>query len=176
MVEPRCQEGVPFGPSDDRGGALRSEPRQSAIAMKAGEKKIVLAVGAGCGVLLLTMFCVAGAAYLAIDQYFGEPERYGLAFLKDLRGGEAEVALRRMDGPYQSSHDLSTFRQSIAMLPALQQHHSVTFDSREIDGEIASLRGRLITPDGERELSMDLTRQEGHWYVTYLTVDERALQ
>jgi hypothetical protein len=133
-------------------------------------------IGLGCGVFLLVAACGVGAAFFACQSLFDAPEGQARGFFADLRAGNYEDALRRTNASYQSTHTVEAFQQSVSAIPITTQQTGVSFSSRDVNGDSATMIGDLDTPEGPVPVTVTLSRAAGYWYVDSVSVQGQMLQ
>jgi hypothetical protein len=143
-----------------------------------GKSNVGLWIGIGCGVLLMLACCGGGVAYYVFKEGMGAftaPQRHSIGFFEDIRNHGNANALRRMDGVYQSTHDLAAFDQAVASIPALQQHTNASFSSFNIQNDVATVAGSLDTPQGPVPVEVLLVKGGEFWYLSRVTVGGQVL-
>ncbi len=133
-------------------------------------------IGLGCGVFLLVAACGIGGAFLACQKLFEAPEGQARGFFADLRTGNYADALRRTNAPYQSTHTVEAFQAAVSQIPAATQQTDVSFNSRNVEGNTATMIGDLKTPDGAVPVTVTLSRAAEHWYIDSVSVQGQMLQ
>ena len=129
----------------------------------------------GCGVLSLIGTCCIGIGGLAYCK-FTESLPSARAYLSDIRAGNYPAALQRMDGPYQSTHDVASFEQSVRALPGLSTHSDFMFRNFNTTNDIHTATGELVTPQGPVTIQMELRREGDHFYIRRLNVGGQDLR
>jgi hypothetical protein len=133
-------------------------------------------IGLGCGVFLLVAACGVGAAFFACQSLFEAPEGQARGFFADLRAGNYQDALRRTNAPYQSTHTVEAFQLAVSHIPVATQQTDVSFSSRDVNGDTATMIGDLDTPEGAVPVTVTLSRAGEHWYIDSVSVQGQLLQ
>ncbi len=131
-------------------------------------------VGIGCGVLFALALACGGGFYVCVSK-ITEAKPYAHAFLRDLRESNYPSALQRMDGAYQSRHNVQSFQAAVAQLPALTTHTDATLNNYNVSGGVTTVEGTLTTPTGPVPITLLMTEQGGHYYIQSVTVGGRTL-
>jgi len=138
--------------------------------------KVLKIVGIGCGLLVLLSACGIGACLLFVKGQTDAPASASHAFFADLRTGNYQQALQRMNTTYQSTHPLPTFQQSVAQIPALTQQTDSTFANRSVSNQTATMSGTLTSPSGDVPVTVTLSQVGEYWYIDSVMVQGTTLQ
>ena len=131
-------------------------------------------VGIGCGVLAVLALACGGGFYVCVSK-ITEAKPHAHAFLKDLRDGNYASALQRMDGAYQSRHNVQSFQAAVAQLPALTTHTDATLSNFNVSNGVTTVEGALTTPTGPVPITLTMVKQDGHYYIQSVTVGGMVL-
>lgn len=142
----------------------------------ADNKKVGKYVAIGCGVALLLGCCIGGIGLAVCNNALSGPADAAHGFFNDLRMGNHQQALTRMNGAYQATHDLTRFQQSVSAIPALTAQSDATFSNRSVVNSGAEVSGTLTTPSGSIPVTVNLTKIGEHWYIDLITVQGQTLQ
>lgn len=157
----------PVGPGPVApGGAHMGPPPQ--------KNKTLMYVGIGCSVLaVLALAC--GGGFYACWSKLAEAKPYAHAFLADLREANYPSALQRMDGPYQSRHNVQSFQGAVAQVPALTTHTDATMNNFNTINGVTTVTGSLTTATGSVPIQLVMTKLEENWYIQSVTVNGQPL-
>ena len=142
----------------------------------ADNKQIMKYVGIGCGAVLLLSCCLGGIGMYACGNALSGPKGAATGFFKDVREGRPEAALARMDAAYQNSHDLATFQQATAAIPAIASQTDTTFSNIQISNSTGTVSGTLTTPAGDQPVQVTLTKAGDYWYIDSIVVANVPMQ
>ena len=134
-------------------------------------------IAIGCAAFVLLGGCCGAGIFLFMNQMFNsEPAQMARGFFGNVRRGEYDQALLRMNAQYQSTHALPTFQQNVQQLPSLAQQTDATFSSVNISGGTATISGTLTTPSGDAPVDVTLSQQGAYWYIDTVVVQGQLLQ
>lgn len=134
-------------------------------------------IAIGCVVFVLLGACCGGIGFFLYQQTFNsDAAQMTRGFFGNLRRGEHQQALQRMNAQYQSTHALPTFQQNVQQIPALTQQTDASFSNVSVSGGTASVTGTLSTPSGDAPFDVILSEQNGYWYIDTVTVQGQLLQ
>lgn len=133
-------------------------------------------IALGCVAFVLMGGCCAGGIYWFWSSQMEPPAEMARGFLGDVRRGNYQQALQRMNGQYQATHPLPTFQQNVQQVPGLADNTGVSFSERDVSGGIATLSGSLETTAGSQSITMTLSEQGDYWYVDSVIVGGQMLQ
>ncbi len=133
-------------------------------------------IAIGCVGFLLLGGCCGIGAWLFWKTQMDPPASMARGFFGNLRRGEYDQALARMNGQYQSTHPLPTFQQNVQQMPALTQQTDFSADGVDISGEIATVSGSVETAQGGQPVTVMLSKQGEHWYIDSVMVSGTLLQ
>ncbi|MEM9067573.1 MAG: hypothetical protein AAGE52_03675 [Myxococcota bacterium] len=132
-------------------------------------------LGIGCGVLtLLALAC--GGGFYACWAKLTEAKPHAHAFLRDLREMNYPSALQRMDGAYQSRHNVQSFQGSVAQIPALTTHTDATLTNFNTTNMTTTVEGTLTTPSGPTPVVIVMNQVGEYFYIQSVTVSGVPLQ
>jgi hypothetical protein len=143
--------------------------------MAQGKSGVGKWIAIGCAGLLLLGGCCVGGVVFAYNQYVDPPAAMTRGFFGNLRRGEYEQALARMNAQYQATHPLPTFQQNVQQIPALTQQSDFSVGSPNISGGVATVSGSLSTPMGNQPVTVDLSKLGDHWYIESVVVAGQLL-
>lgn len=152
----------PSGPQPPYGGG----PPMMPPPQKSNTLKYV---GIGCGILVVLALACGGGFYVCFSK-ITEAKPHAHAFLRDLREMNYPSALQRMDGAYQSRHNVQSFQQAVAQIPALTTHTDATFNNFNVSGGVTTVEGTLTTPTGPVPIVLTMIKQAGYYYIQSVTV------
>lgn len=133
-------------------------------------------IAIGCGAFVLFGACCGVGGYLFWSTQMDPPAAMARGFFGDLRRGDHQSALSRMNGQYQSTHPLPTFQQNVQQIPALTQQTGFSTENVDINNGVATVLGTLQTSSGDQIATVQLTKQGEHWYIDSVTVGAQMLQ
>ena len=136
--------------------------------------KVLKWVGIGCGVVLLLGICATGGILLVV-QSASAPVDASASFFADLRRGDYQQGLQRMNGNYQATHPLATFQQNVAQIPSLTQQTGASFNSTSVNNNVGTVSGNLSTPTGDVPVTVTLSKVGEHWYIDSVMVQGQTL-
>jgi hypothetical protein len=132
-------------------------------------------IGIGCGLFLLLGLCAGGGVALMCQSQLGPPVDASASFFADVRRGNYQQALSRMNGNYQTTHPLPTFQQNVQQIPALTQQTGASFNSTSVNNDVATVSGNLTTPTGDVPVTVTLSQVGGAWYIDSVMVQGQTL-
>ncbi len=135
----------------------------------ANNKKVLVGVGIGCGVLLVVVGLCAGFIYFMIGATSG-PTGAANGFLADLREGNQTQALQRMSPAYQQAHPLATFQASLGAVPSLMQQTDSSMTNVNITNGRASVAGVMTTAGGPIPIIFSMSQVGEYWYIDTVLV------
>ncbi len=121
-------------------------------------------VGIGCGLLAVLALVCGGGFYVCYSK-ITEAKPYAHAFLRDLREMNYPSALQRMDGAYQSRHNVQSFQQAVAQIPALTTHTDATLSNFNVSNGLTTVEGMLSTPTGPVPIRLTMIKQGEYYYI-----------
>lgn len=139
------------------------------------KNKTLMYVGIGCSVLVVLALACGGGFYACWSK-LAEAKPHAHAFLADLREANYPSALQRMDGPYQSRHNVQSFQAAVAQIPALTTHTDATMNNFNTVNGVTTVTGSLTTPTGAMPIQLVMTKLEENWYIQSVTVSGMPLQ
>ena len=129
-------------------------------------KRVLIYVGAGCGVLTLAVCCVAAAGMYYCKASWDDTDQAAKAFVLDLRKGDVEGAYGRTTASYKKAHGLAAFRARLDEAPAFTHHTSAIITQHFFQPGAVLLGGMLSTHDGTVPFHVELEKEEdGRWGV-----------
>lgn len=133
-------------------------------------------IAIGCVGFVLLGGCCAGGIYAFYKMAIDPPAAMVRGFFGNLRRGEYDQALQRMNGQYQSTHPVATFQQNVQQIPALTQQTDFSVDGVDASGGVATVTGSLSTAQGSQPVTVTLSKQGEYWYIDSVTVSGLMLQ
>ena len=135
----------------------------------AGNKKVMMGLGIGCGALLLVAGICGGFALLMSSATSG-PTGAANGFLADVRAGNHASALQRMTPGYQQTHPGSAFPASLSNHPVLTQQTDSSMTNVNISNNSATVAGTMTTPSGPIPIAFTMTHIGDYWYINSVII------
>lgn len=96
-------------------------------------------------------------------------------FFDNMRNGQTQEAYDLTNEEFQSVTSYDAFRQFINSYPVVRNVESLSFNSKSVKNDVATLRGTLTTTSGEKQTIEIIAVKEGErWYIQSIDLNPDA--